>query len=252
MFTTRKVLRLFLVLAVFAASFMAVSPALAYGCGTSYTVVRGDTLRIIAANCGTTVYALRRANPEIGSGDLIYPGQVLLLPGAWIDQGNGYALYVIARGDTLKSLAARFGTTLDTLLSLNRDIYDANVIYEGQRLTVSSGGSLPPPPPPSRPPTGGLTYTVQWGDTMRKIADRFGVSLADLIAVNPQIPNPNWIFAGQVLNLPASPSLYTVVRGDTLRIIAARFGTSVDQLLALNPQIWNPNFIYAGQIIRIS
>jgi LysM repeat protein len=87
---------------------------------------------------------------------------------------------------------------------------------------------------------------------MRKIADRFGVSLADLIAVNPQIANPNWIFAGQVLNLPASPSLYTVVRGDTLRIIAARFGTTVDQLLALNPQIWNPNFIYAGQIIRIS
>src|SRR5574339_560076 len=123
---TRKALQLFVVLAVFAASFMAASPALAYGCGTSYTVVRGDTLRVIAANCGTTVYALRRANPEIGSGDLIYAGQVLLLPGAWIDQGNGTALYIIARGDTLKSLAARFGTTLDALLSFNRDIYDAN------------------------------------------------------------------------------------------------------------------------------
>jgi LysM repeat protein len=251
MFTTRKALQLFVVLAVFAASFMAATPALAYGCSTAYTVVRGDTLRVIAANCGTTVDALRRANPEIGGGDLIYPGQVLLLPGAWIDQGNGYALYVIARGDTLKSLAIRFGTTVDALLSLNRDIYNANVIYEGQRLTVSSGGTMPPPPP-SKPPVGGLTYTVQWGDTMRKIADRFGFVLADLIAVNPQISNPNWIFAGQVINLPASPSLYTVQRGDTLRIIAARFGTTVDRLLALNPQIWNANLIYTGQVIRIS
>ena len=56
--------------------------AAAYYCGTSVTVVNGDTLRKIAERCGTTVYALRRANPEIGSGDLIYPNQALLLPGA--------------------------------------------------------------------------------------------------------------------------------------------------------------------------
>src|SRR5574339_733272 len=129
---TRKALQLFVVLAVFAASFMAASPALAYGCGTSYTVSRGDTLRIIAANCGTTVYALRRANPEIGSGDLIYPGQVLLLPGALIDQGNGYATYIIARGDTLRSLAGRFGTSMEFLKSINAEIFDINVIFDGQ------------------------------------------------------------------------------------------------------------------------
>jgi hypothetical protein len=44
---------------------------------------------------------------------------------------------------------------------------------------------------------------VQWGDTLAKIAARFGVRLADLIAVNPQIPNPSMIYAGQVINLPA-------------------------------------------------
>lgn len=246
---TRKLLQLFTLIAVVLGAFMGVTPALAWSCGTSYTVVRNDTLRTIAANCGTTVYALRRANPSIGSGDLIYPGQILLLPGALIDQGNGYAIYVIARGDTLKALANRFGSNMDFLKSINPEIFDINVIYEGQRLTVPSGHGIPDPQPQPLPT--GDTYIVQRGDTLRKIADRFGVSLTDLIAANPQIPNPNRIFVGQSISLPLAPSTYSVVAGDTLRIIAARFNTTVETLLALNPQIKNPNIIYRGQVIRV-
>jgi LysM repeat protein len=51
-------------------------------------------------------------------------------------------------------------------------------------------------------PTAG-TYVVQRGDTMRIIADRLGVSLTSLIAANPQIWNPNLIYAGQVICLPS-------------------------------------------------
>ncbi len=243
----RKFVQLFVVFVMLAIIFLCAQPAAALSCGTAYTVVKGDTLRIIAVNCGTTVYALRRANPSIGSGDLIYPGQVLLMPGAFIDQGNGYAIYVIARGDTMRALAARFGTSVEFLKSLNPEIFDVNVIFEGQRLAVPSGGAVPVPQPV---PVAG-TYTVQRGDTLRKIADRYGISLKDLIAANPQIMNPNLIFAGQVISLPAGPSTYTVVRGDTLKIIASRFGTSVETLLALNPQIVNVNLIYAGQVIRV-
>ena len=65
----------------------------ASACGTNYYVISGDTLRKIAAKCDTTVYALRRANPEIGSGDLIYPGQSLLLPGALLYGNNGFNTY---------------------------------------------------------------------------------------------------------------------------------------------------------------
>jgi LysM repeat protein len=250
---SKKLFQILFLLGFMASILMTTSPAMAWSCGTSYAVASGDTLRIIAANCGTTVYALRRANPSIGSGDLIYPGQVLLLPGALVDQGNGYSTYVIARGDTLKALAARFGTSMEFLKSVNPDIYDINFIYEGQRLTVPSGSAVPGPQPEPQPqpvPVGSA-YTVQWGDTMRKIAARFGVTLNDLIAANPQISNANWIYPGQVVYLPDAASVYTVVRGDTMRIIAARFGTTVDTLLALNPQIWNANWIYAGQVIRI-
>jgi len=246
--STKKFLQLVILVSVLVASFATTTGAsAAYYCGTSVTVVQGDTLRKIADRCGTTVYALRRANPEIGSGDLIYPNQGLLLPGAILYGNNGYNTYIVMRGDTLKSLANRFGTSMDVLVSLNADITNINVIYEGQRMIVPSGSGVPTTPPPAS----GQVYTVQRGDTLRKIADRLNTTIDAILKVNPQIGNPNLIYVGQVINLPAGLSTYVVQYGDTLRIIAARFGTSVESLLRLNPQITNANLIYTGQMIRL-
>ena len=249
---TKIALRLFALAFVLVASLWTTGTAAAWSdCGTSYIVQSGDTLGTIASRCGTTIAALRLANPNMGR--WIYPGQNLLLPGAFNDNGNGYATYIVARGDTLRTLAARFGTSVSTLASLNA-IYNFNLIYEGQRLMVPSGNAVPAPSPSPYPqpgPTAAGTYIVQWGDTMRKIANRFNVSLSDLLAVNPQISNPSLIFFGQVIHIPTSATLYTIQHGDSLRLIAASYGTSVDSLLSLNPQIWNANWIYAGQVIRI-
>jgi len=251
---TKKFFQILVLVAVLVASFATTTgaSAAAYSCGMTVTVVQGDTLRKIADRCGTTVYALRRANPMIGSGDLIYPDQLLLLPGALISGNNGYSTYIVMRGDTLKSLANRFGTSMDVLVSLNSDITNINVIYEGQRMTVPSGSGVPSTPPPTTPPpASGQTYAVQRGDTLRKIADRLNTTVDAILRVNPQIYNPNLIYVGQVINLPTGLSTYVVQYGDTLKIIAARFGTSWENLLALIPQIYNPNLIYVGQVIRV-
>ena len=248
----RKSLQLFVLITVLIASFASTSAAFAASCGTSVTVVSGDTLRKIADRCGTSVAALRLANPEIGWGNLIYPGQSLLLPGAILYGDNGYDTYLVARGDTLKSLATRFGTSVDTLLSLNRSISNVNLIYEGQRLVVPSGRGVPVPPPTTPPPSNGQLYYAQSGDTLRKIAVKFNTSVDAILKVNPQITNPNLIYVGQAIAIPAGVSTYAVQRGDTLRIIANKFGTTVDSLLSLNPNIKNPNLIYVGQIVRVS
>jgi LysM repeat protein len=246
--STKKFFQLFVLISVLVASFASTTAAFAaYSCGPTVTVVSGDTLRKIADRCGTTVYALRRANPMIGSGDLIYPDLLLLLPGALVSGNNGYSTYVVMRGDTLKALANRFGTSMEALISLNADITNANVIYEGQRMIVPSGSGVPS----TLPPTYGQVYTVQHGDTLRKIADRLNTTVDAILKVNPQIYNPNLIYAGQVINLPAGLSTYVVQMGDTLKIIAARFGTSLESLLVSNPQITNANLIYVGQVIRI-
>src|SRR5512147_864739 len=171
---TKKFLQLFVFIAVMLASLAATSSAFAAPaangqCGTSVTVASGDTLRKIANRCGTTVSALRLANPEIGNGNLIYPGQVLLLPGTILGSDGGYLMYIVARGDTLKGLAARFGSTVESILASNPAITNVNLIYEGQRLTIYSA-TPGTPPPTTPPPASGQTYYAQRGDTLWKIA----------------------------------------------------------------------------------
>ena len=232
------------------ATFGAPSPARAWsGCGSSYVVQWGDTLGSVAGMCGTSVAALRLANPNLGY--WLYAGQTLWMPGAYVPGSDGYDVYYVARGDTLKKLAARFGTTVEAIANAN-SIWNYNLIYEGQKLKIPSGGNYyPPTNPPSSPPTSSGTYVVQWGDTMRKIAAKFNVSVWDLMAANPQITNANLIYRGQVVYLPGSGTLYTIQRGDTMKKIAANYGTSLQRLISLNPQIWNVNLIYPGQVIRI-
>jgi peptidoglycan DL-endopeptidase LytF len=251
---TKQLFRSFLLAAVLLASFASTSyafaaPAAAGQCGDSVTVVSGDTLRKIADRCGTTVSALRRANPEIGLGNLIYPGQILQLPGAILGSDGNVFVYIVARGDTLRSLATRFNTTVDALLAANKNITNPNVIYEGQHLTVYVSPTTPPPttPPPS---SGGVYYAVK-GDTLRKIAAKFNTTVDAILRVNPQIYNPNIIYVGQAITIPAAPTAHVVQRGETLRIIAGKYGTTVDAILKLNPNIRNPNLIYVGQIIIV-
>jgi LysM repeat protein len=161
-------------------------------------------------------------------------------------QAGGYcgATYTVQWGDTLGRIASICGVTLDSLYAANPGL--GAYIYAGQVINIYA--PTPPPVPPY--PSYGGTYVVQHGDTLRKIADRIGASVADMIAVNPQIPNPNLIYVGQVINLPAHPVYYTVCYGDTLFKIATRFGTTVASLQSLN-NIWNTNWIYAGQVLRI-
>jgi LysM repeat protein len=250
----RKFLQLFVLMVVLLASLAGTSSAFAAPaqqgqCGTSVTVVSGDTLRKIADRCGTTVAALRLAN-GLGWSNLIYTGQVLHLPGAILGTDGDFFIYIVARGDTLRSLANRFGTTVDALLAANPNITNRNVIYEGQHLKVYV--SAPPPTQPP-PPAGGSVYYVRRGDTLRKIAARFGTTVEAIVRLNPQIKNPNVIYVGQAITIAGQSSAtnHTVQRGETLRIIANKYGTTVDALLSLNPRIQNPNLIYVGQVIRV-
>ena len=96
-------------------------------------------------------------------------------------------------------------------------------------------------------------YVVQAGDTLWAIAQRYGVTLEQLVLEN-RITNPNLIYLGQVLTISprgeAPARTYTVRTGDTLWAISRRFGVTVSQLAEEN-HIANPNRIYTGQILRI-
>ncbi|MFL7871525.1 MAG: LysM domain-containing protein [Anaerolineales bacterium] len=105
----------------------------------------------------------------------------------------------------------------------------------------------------------GSTYVVQPGDWLSTIADRCGVTLAQMYAANPGLGY--YIYPGQVLAIPGGgysgsssgsySNTYTVQYGDTFALIASRFGVSVNALWAANGQIWDINRIYPGQVIYV-
>lgn len=86
---------------------------------------------------------------------------------------------------------------------------------------------------------------------MSGIAQKFGVSFGALEAANPQIHDPNLIYPGQVLTIPASVVTYVVQPGDTMSGIAQKFGVSLGALEAANPQVHDPNLIFPGQLLTI-
>jgi spore coat assembly protein SafA len=195
-------------------------------------------------------------------------------------------LYTIKPGDTLFLIAKRFNVSLASLRECNPQIVDPNVIYPGQVIVIPmlgtapatrmqpmpgeplSGdlcrgyrnGPLPPEPLPGASCPNGQIYRVVCGDTMFKIAQRFGVSLETLVQANPQLADPNLIYPGQEICIPGiggempscvNGNTYTVKAGDTLFYIARRNGVMLSDLIAANPQISDPDRINPGQVICI-
>jgi LysM repeat protein len=108
------------------------------------------------------------------------------------------ATYTIVFGDTLAKIAARCGTTVSALLAANPAIRNANRIFVGQRITIPGGQP--------GPVTNGQFYVVRAGDTLAKIAARFGVTVQAIMHANSFIQNPNRIFAGERIFIPSTSS----------------------------------------------
>lgn len=96
-------------------------------------------------------------------------------------------------------------------------------------------------------------YYVKSGDTLSKIAEANGMSLAKLVSLNPQIKNIDLIHVGDKVYLSPDTieEYYTVQKGDILGTIARKFNISLNKLLGLNPDIKNPDLIHPGDKIRV-
>ena len=163
--------------------------------------------------------------------------------------GTGLRIHTVQAGETLQTIAARYGTTWQILTVVN-SLPNANFIYAGQRLTIST---VLPTTPTTPPATGGpLVHTVLAGETLQTIAARYGTTWQALATAN-NLVNPNFVYAGQRLNItmpPPAPRYHTVQQGEDLYQIALRYGVTVQNLAAVNG-IYNINLIYPNQRLII-
>lgn len=126
--------------------------------------------------------------------------------------------YTVQPGDYLSKIAQQHGVSLDALIAANPQIKNPNLIVPGQQLKIPGEGA--------RAVQKSSRYTVKPGDTMSSIAAKNGVSLAALIAANPQIKNPNLIFPGQKIELPSAGGSAPVGGGTPAGGVSAAGGVS--------------------------
>ena len=156
---------------------------------TSITIRCGDTLSSIAVCYNTTVERLVELN-NIANPNLIYAGSTLLVPVS--GKRKQRIAYVVKSGDTLSSIAIRYQTTVEEIVSLN-SIVNPNLIYPGQILYINTSNF-------DKGATSKLLYTVRYGDTLSEIAYDYGTTVNELVRLN-NISNPNIIYVGQVIRI---------------------------------------------------
>ena len=224
----------------------------------AYTVQTGDTLGEIAEQFGVTVEALAAAN-GITNPDTLDVGQVLTIPIPGTADtttttetpdttSTEEQIHIVKAGENLFRIGLQYGLSWVTLAQYN-GIANPNSITAGQTINIPCANQ------PTPPPDDVITYIVQPGDNLFRIGLKFGVSWVEIAEANGLV-NPNQVYAGQVLKIPASapgprPEFTHVVKqGETIYSISVQYGVPAVAIADAN-NLQSPSIIYAGQTLII-
>ncbi|MFQ3544306.1 LysM peptidoglycan-binding domain-containing protein [Halobacillus rhizosphaerae] len=151
--------------------------------GDTYVVKPGDTLYRIAKKYGMTVQQMAEMN-HLADPSYIRAGQVLV-----ISEPSSIHTYTVLSGDTLYSLARKYGVSVSSIVSANH-LANASYITVGQVLVI-----------PGQAEPHYTAYAVKAGDTLYSIARRYNTSVSKLVQVN-HISNPDFLLMGTILKIP--------------------------------------------------
>ena len=201
-----------------------------------YTVKKGDSLWKIANKYNTTVEKLKSANNL--KTNTLSVGQKLVIPSISVSPEVSDT-YIVQKGDSLWSIANKFNMTVSELKNLNN--LTNNLLSIGQVLKIKDSSN-----------NGKTTYTVQKGDSLWVIANKYGITTEELKSYNNL--TSNLLSIGQMLKIPqgkTSPeNIYTVKKGDSLWTIANRYNTTVEKIKVLNNL--TSNLLSIGQQLKIT
>ncbi len=217
-----------------------------------YSVQKGDSYWNIAQKFGTSLNSVLDANGADSSSPLMI-GQIITVPSN---------TYTVQKGDTYYLIAKKCGVTLSSLLNAN-NATEWSILYSGQKITIPSVNNQH------------TTYTVQKGDTYWIISQKYGISLAELLAAN-NATGSSTLYIGDIVTIPkssgnsssggsssggtssgntsSSPTVtyktHTVTSGDTLWNIAIKYGIPYQELLDTN-SLTESSYVYSGMKLTI-
>lgn len=199
-----------------------------------YTVSSGDNLYKIATKYNLTVDDLVNYN-DLATTNLSI-GQQLLIP---VQKTNETQTYIVKSGDTLYSIASKYGISVNTLKNYNN--LTTNVLSIGQKLNI--------PATSEKPSSNYLDYVVKKGDSLYSIASKYNTSVSDIMKINNL--NTSLLNIGMVLKIPVQSSeiTYIVQSGDNLYSIARKYNTTIDSIK--NKNNLTGNNLSIGQILII-
>ncbi len=157
-----------------------------------YTIVTGDTISAIADRFGVSTLSVLAAN-GLGWASIIYPGQVLIIPGL---VGPGTPAPADAPADT---------TVVAPVPAPASDPTAASTVAQPPAAAPVAEAPAAPAPPAPAPVASGSSYTIVSGDTLSDIAARFGVSTQSLLDANG-LDISSVIYAGHTLVIPSTSS----------------------------------------------
>jgi membrane-bound lytic murein transglycosylase D len=178
--------------------------------------------------------------PDLTDGDSVVAA-VAELPAVTRAAPTAAGTHVVRSGDTLSTIADRYGVSSQTLMGLN-GLSDPDRLRVGQRLRLAGGSAAPAA---AASGDAAVTYTVRPGDSLWRVASRYGTTVDRIRRDNGL--RGNALQPGQRLRVSAGGGrVYVVRRGDTLGGIARSRSVSARQLAEINGLTLNST-IYPGQ-----
>ena len=166
-----------------------------------YIVVKGDTLISISKKYMISQALLKEINNL--DDDLIFENEELTVPRGpeWLkDYLNKPDIYFVSKGDTLWSIAKKYGVQVSDLIVWN-DLSTERYLQINQQINIYPKYFVPKKK--KKVNLNDLTYPVKRGDTISKIAKKFGVT-GDMLVQWNELENPEVIYPGQVLDIKFS------------------------------------------------
>jgi membrane-bound lytic murein transglycosylase D len=254
----------------------------------SHSVVQGETLFSIATRYGVRLAELRNWNNIPYNSDKLSLDEPLTVyvPKNFRDESKPSTTMIthaVKQGETLAKIADDYEVSVQDIRKASGLSSKAR-LFIGQQLrvpakadgrraqqdpvptpTVAQSQQVSSPQQPTqRPSLSGVTmHQIKKGETIRDVAERYGVSSSDLAKWNPSLKSGR-IYAGAEIKIYApgtaqggapsagkSSKTYTVIEGDTAYSIAKKFGISVQQLQKLNRGL-RENNLSIGQQLRVA